>query len=249
MKKLRLFMLLALISVLTLLVFVGCKKEERVASVSFKDHDPTTAIEIAAGGFDYNEYTVVVVYESGNTEEIALTEEMISETDLFKLYQIGEHDITVNYGKSQYTFKVSVKRNTFGALTFPENNVFTYDGEAHTVEVDGDIPANAVVTYIGGNSFVNAGTYDVTAVVSCEGYVTQKLSTTVQINRAKYDMSGVKFESKEVVYDGNSHSVAISGKLPEGVYSPNYTINGKNLSIIRCKIISKGRYIYEKRSS
>ena len=230
MKKLRLFMFLALITMLTLLALSGCKKEDGVASISFKDHDPTTAIEMEVGDFDYNAYTVVVVYKSGTTEEIPLTEEMVTETDLFKLYQVGEHDIAVNYGGSQYTFKVSVKRNSFGELTFPENNVFTYNGEAHTVEVDGEIPANAVVTYIGGNSFVNAGTYDVTAVVSCEGYVTQKLSTTVKIEQAKYDMSGVKFEGKEVVYDGSSHSVAISGTLPEGVSSPTYTINGKTTS-------------------
>ena len=228
MKKLRLFMFLALITMLTLLALSGCKKEDGVASISFKDHDPATAIEMKVGDFDYNAYTVVVVHKSGTTEEIPLTEEMVTETDLFKLYQVGNHNITVNYGNSQYTFKVSVKRNTFGELTFPENNVFVYDGEAHIVEVDGEIPANAVVTYIGGNSFVNVGTYDVTAVVSCEGYVTQKLFTTVKIKQAKYDMSGVKFEGKEVVYDGNTHSVAISGSLPDGVSSPTYTISGKS---------------------
>ena len=227
MKKLRLFMFLTLISMLTLLALFGCKNEDSVVSISLKDHDSATAIEMEVGDFDYNAYTVVVVYKSGTIEEIPLTEEMITEADLFKLYQVGEHDIVVKYGDSQYTFKVSVKRNSFGELTFPENNVFTYNGEAHTVEVDGEIPANAVVTYIGGNSFVNAGTYDVTAVVSCEGYVTKKLSTTVKIEQAKYDMSGVKFEGKEVVYDGTSHSVEISGKLPDGVSSPTYTINGK----------------------
>lgn len=228
MKKSRIFTLFALTIILSVFVFAGCSdKGDKVSSISLKNYDPSTAIEIEVGGFDYNAYTVVVVYESGNIQEIALTEEMIAQTDLFKLYQVGEHDITVSYGNSQYTFKMSVKRNSFRYLTFPENNVFTYNGEAHTVEVDGEIPANAVVTYLGGNSFVNAGTYDVTAVVSCEGYVTQRLSTTVKIEKAKYDMSGVKFEGKEVGFDGASHSVEISGKLPDGVSSPTYTINGK----------------------
>lgn len=227
MKKLRLFMFLTLITILTLLALSGCKNEDSVESISFKDHDPTSAIEIEVGNFDYNAYTVVVVYESGSTEEIALTEEMISEEDLFKLYQVGEHDIAINYGNKQYSFKVSVKRNSFKDLRFPENNVFVYNGEPHTVEVDGEIPANATVTYIGGNSFVNAGMYDVTAVVACEGYVTQKLTTTVTIEKAKYDMSGVKFEGREVVYDGTYHSVTISGKLPDGVSAPTYKINGK----------------------
>lgn len=228
MKKVRRFMLLTLMAILSIYVLIGCKgNEDKVSSVSLKDYDPNTAIEIALGGFDCNDYTLVVSYESGNTEEIRLTEEMIAETDLFKLYQIGEHDITINYSNQKYTFKLSVKRETFKDLSFPENNVFTYNGNAHKVEVDGEIPANAVITYVGPNSFVNAGTYDVTAIVSCEGYVTEKLTTTVKIERAKYDMSGVKFEGKEVVYDGNAHSLAISGTLPEGVHSPIYTINGK----------------------
>lgn len=228
MKKARLFTLLTLVIMLALFVLVGCsKKEEQIASVSLKDHDPSTAIEMVVGEFDYSAYTLVVTYTSGSTEEIALAEEMIAETDLFKLYQIGDYDITLHYGEQEYTFKVSVKRAAFEDLTFPQNNVFTYDGKEHVVEVDGTIPANAVVTYLGGNSFVNAGTYDVTAIVSCEGYVTQTLTTTVEIKRAAYDMSGVKFEGKEVVYDGTEHSLAISGTLPEGVSSPIYTINEK----------------------
>ncbi len=228
MKKARAFTLLTLMAILSIFVLFGCKnKEEKISSISLKDYDPNTAIETVLGGFDCNNYTLVVSYESGNTEQIKLTEGMILETDLFKLYQIGEHEITINYADQKYTFKLSVKREAFKGLSFPENNVFTYNGKAHTVEVDGEIPANAVVTYLGANSFVNAGTYDVTAIVSCDGYVTQKLTTTVKIERAKHDMSGVKFEGKQAVYDGNAHSVEISGTLPEGVSSPTYTINGK----------------------
>lgn len=228
MKKARIFTLLALIAILSACLFVGCgENEDTVTSVSLKGYDPVSAIEIAIGSFDCNAYTVVVTYESGRSEETALTEDMIAETDLFKLYQVGDHEITIHYGGQTSTFRVSVKRETFGALAFPENTVFTYDGKAHTVEVDGEIPANAVVTYPSGNSFVNVGTYDVTAVVSCEGYVTRRLTATVTVKRATYDMSGVKFEGREIVYDGNTHSLAVSGTLPEGVSSPRYTINGK----------------------
>ena len=229
MKKIRLVTLITLIVTLTLLL-VGCKKGDKIASISLKDHDQNTAVEMLVGGFDYGAYTVIVTYESGNTEEIALREDMIAATDQVKLFQVGDHDITISYGEQTYTFKVSVKRSTFGELSFPENNVFTYDGNAHVIEVDGDIPANAVVTYPSGNSFINAGEYDVTAIVSCDGYVTVRLATTVTIERAKYDMSGVIFEAKEVVYDGNAHSVAISGTLPQGVSLPKYFINEKETS-------------------
>lgn len=227
MKKARLFTLFTAIVIFTLLLLGGCEQKETIESISIKDYDPSTTIETVVGEFNYEAYTLVVTYDSGRTEEIPLTAEMIVEADSFKFYQIGEHEIAVSYAKATCTLKVSIKRSTFGEISFPENNVFTYDGKEHTVEVQGDIPANAVVTYTGGNTFINAGSYDVTAIVSCEGYVTAKLSTTVKIERAKYDMSSIRFDAKEVVYDGQPHSIEISGTLPEGVSAPTYTINGQ----------------------
>ena len=111
MKKARQFMLLALIITLALLILVGCKKEDVISHVALKDNDQNTAIELAVGEFDCSAYTLVVTYESGNTEEIPVTEDMIPDTDKVKLYQIGDHDITVSYGEYEYTFKVSVKRS------------------------------------------------------------------------------------------------------------------------------------------
>lgn len=227
MRKTRLFSFLTLIIIATLVLLVGCKKEDKIAAIALKDHDPASVIEMSIGGFDYSAHSIIVTYESGSTEQIPLSDDMISATDAFKFYQVGDHDITITYAKHSYGFKVSVKRSTFEALSFSQDNVFTYDGKAHTVEVQGDIPANASITYIGGNSFVNAGTYNVTAVVSCDGYVTEKLTTTVKIERAKHDMSGVKFEPREYVYDGTAHSVAISGILPAGISSPTYVIDEK----------------------
>ena len=82
MKKTRLFTLLALITLLFIFALFGCgKKEDAVLSVSLKNHDPNTVIETALGDFDYSQYTVIVTYESGNTEEITLSEEMIADTE------------------------------------------------------------------------------------------------------------------------------------------------------------------------
>lgn len=46
------------------------------------------------------------------------------------------------------------------------------------------------------------------------------------VQKQNYDMSGVKFESKSVVFNGESHSIFISGKLPDGV-TVEYINNGK----------------------
>ena len=42
-------------------------------------------------------------------------------------------------------------------------------------------------------------------------------TVTWTIARATYDMSGVTFESKTFAYDGEPHSLAVSGTLPDGV--------------------------------
>ena len=229
MRKIRLITLFAFIIILALFLMVGCEmiQMDGVASIALKDHDPNTAIEINAGDFNFGAYTLVITYESGTTQEVALTEELIEPADRVKFYQVGDHDIRITYAKTSYVFKISVKRLTFGDISFPENNVFTYDGTEHVVEVQGDIPANATVTYLTSNSFVNAGEYHLSAVVSCEGYVTATLSTTVTVERARYDMSGTSLEAKEVAYDGSSHSLTLTGSLPEGVGAPIYTINGQ----------------------
>ena len=239
MRKIRLFFTLTLTVIASLLILSGCGDNNKASMLTLKDHDSNSAIEMTVGNFDYGSYTLLVTHGSGEVEEVALSEEMISEADIFKFYQEGEHTITASYGGQSCTFKISVKRATFGELRFAENRVFTYDGNSHTVEVEGDLPANAVITYPSGNSFVNAGTYDVVAVVSCDGYVSQKLSTTVKIERAKYDMSGVSFESKSLVYDGEKHTIQISGTLPEGVSAPKYAIN----SSANTSAVDVGEYI------
>lgn len=226
MKKTRIILICTVAIAIACIIFAGCSKTEQISSIALKDNDPNSVIELKMGKFDYSAYTLVVNYDSGSVVEVALSEDMISELDRLKFYQPGDHTVTVSYGGKSCDLKISVKRNTFGELCFPENNVFTYDGSEHKVEIVGEIPTGATVSYIGGNSFVNAGTYDVTAVVTCNGYVTEKITTTVTVAPAKYDMSNVKFEAKEVVFDGKSHSIEISGQLPEGVAAPTYYING-----------------------
>ena len=232
MKKVRGFMLLLLSAVLALVLLAGCEQADNVLSVCVKDHDPESVIEMAVGNFNYSDYTVDVVYASGATENLPLTESMIAPEDIFKFYQVGEHDIKVCYGNQSYVIKVSVKRSEFSGISFPEDCVFTYNGEAHTVELIGEIPSNATVSYPAGNSFVNAGVYEISAVLSCDGYATKVLNTTVTVERAKYDLSGITFDSKEVVYDGYGHYIEIAGELPTGVPNPTYTIDGRDIKSV-----------------
>lgn len=229
MKKTRILLICTFVLVLACMILAGCSKKENITSISLKNDE---TIEISIGKLDYSKHTLLVNYSSGSVVEVPLSENMFSELDLLKLYQPGQHIISISYGGQKCEMSVSVKRATFGEIRFQENTVFTYDGNEHVVEIEGDLPANATVSYLGGNSFVNAGTYDVTAVVTCNGYETTRVSTKVTVERAKYDMSGVTFESKEVTYNGKAHFVAVSGKLPVGVSEPIYYINDNKVSSV-----------------
>ena len=48
----------------------------------------------------------------------------------------------------------------------------------------------------------------------------------INVDRAQYNLSGVKFENKTVIYNGNNQEILISGTLPEGV-TVSYEGNGK----------------------
>ena len=100
-------------------------------------------------------------------------------------------------------------------ITFEDKTV-TYDGNEHELTISGTLPEGVTVTYE-NNENINAGTYEVTAILKGNGYNTLTLKATLTINKADYDMSGITFEDKTVTYDGNEHELLIEGTLPEGV--------------------------------
>ena len=92
---------------------------------------------------------------------------------------------------------------------------FTYDGMCKTSVVEG------VGYTLSGNVATNAGVYTATATLK-GGYkwsdgTTSSWSRDWSIKKASYDISGVKFESKTIPYDGQPHSLDPAGPLPDGV--------------------------------
>lgn len=109
-------------------------------------------------------------------------------------------------------------------ITFSDSTL-TYDGKEHAISITGTLPEGASVTYT-NNVGTNVGTYTATASISGEGYVTLTLNATLKIERATYDMSNVTWSSFDFTYDGNAHTVTVSG-LPSGVTVKSYSDNEK----------------------
>lgn len=98
----------------------------------------------------------------------------------------------------------------------------TYNGAEHKLEIAGNLPTGATVTYT-GNTATDAGTYPVSARLECEGYNTKTLTATLKINKA--DITGITFDGKTVEYDTDEHSIAVLGNVPSGVVV-SYTCDG-----------------------
>lgn len=111
---------------------------------------------------------------------------------------------------------------TFGDVTV------NYDGNEHVVEISGTLPEGATVTY-SNNKGTEAGVYNATAKIECEGYETLTLNATLTIvegDPSLPEIEGVKLKDAAFVYDGSEKSLAVEGTLPEGA-TVTYEGNGK----------------------
>ncbi len=233
----------------SILLFVACKEERVAKSISLNEYSSEQPLEIYMGKFSYSDYTVTITYNNGEREVRSLSKDMISETDKLKFYQEGRNFITLAYKGAETSVEIKVSRNEFSDDIQLKDFTATYTGETFTVEVEGAIPGAAKILYPQGNTFKNAGSYDMTAILQCDGYVTKTLSARVHIEKATYDVTSAQLYDETVVYDKDAHSLTMKGKpfqdengnvlynpvgIPQGV-SVRYTItkikDGKGVEI------------------
>ena len=135
-------------------------------------------------------------------------------------------------GEKQFisiVFDITIAKATYDMsdITFADGN-FTYDREAHSIAISGTLPGGVSVSYDVGYK-VNAGEYTVTATFtgdSANYNAIPNMTAKLTIAKADYDMSGITFEDGSFTYDGQAHSLVISGTLPTGV-SVTYAGNDK----------------------
>lgn len=156
----------------------------------------------------------------------------------------------VENATNSYNSTFNITSRTIDA-SWSTTNTFVYDGNQKTVAVtlnDGGtskeistITGETVTPIIqyslkDANSWTetaptNAGTYDVKIVgFKVNGSVTNNYvissttaTTTMKINKADIDMTGVSFSNQTISYDGKSHTIEVSGTLPAGITSVTYT--------------------------
>src|SRR5699024_10698647 len=95
------------------------------------------------------------------------------------------------------------------------------DGQSHTLGVSGDLPDGITVDYE-NNDQTDAGEYTVKAFIDGgNNYQDDTLTATLTIEKA--GIKNISLQDKTFTYDGQSHTLGVSGDLPNGV-----TVNYKN---------------------
>ena len=198
-------------------IFLSSCNVEKLTSIEVKSNDEIVYI----GEFDYDDYKLILKYDNDRTEEIPFAEDMISDVDKLKLHTEGNHEIKVTYKEKETTFSVNVKRNVFSGVIFDDvETVYTGQDVVMTVK---NVPEGTIVSYPGSNKFRNAGTYDVKAILRKDAYEAREISAKLTIKKADYDLSNIKFEDKDVNYNGTKHNIKVEGALPNGL-AIDYTI-------------------------
>lgn len=153
------------------------------------------------------------------------------------VYDKGE-----NYNLYYYDIAVTISKATLDMSDVSyESKSVTYNGQAHTIEYVGTLPEGVIfVGYEHTSPHVNAGRYECKAYFSQidkENYflIDEVMEAVLVINKADYDLSGITFANKSVVYDGTAHSILLEGSLPNGIVVTYYN-NGK---------VNAGKYVIE----
>ena len=123
---------------------------------------------------------------------------------------------------------------------------FVYDGEVHSIEIEGTLPEGVTVTYLKNNK-INARIYEVIASIKENNKKYNPIEDLkANMTIVKKDLSNIKMNDKTVTYDGKEQSIEIEGKLPEGVtvtYLNNNQVNAGVYEVVASLTDTTGNYM------
>lgn len=218
----------------------GCSGYKSITGIEMKNKE---TINVVSGDFVYDDKKVIVFYAGGDSREVTLTKDMIPDSDKLNFFKLGEHDIRVIYEDYLTTMKINVVNDEFDDVYKLEDLTCDYDGQPHKIEINYEVPEGATVEYPYGNTFTNAGEYEIVAVISRQGYNSRRLSARLVINKAQYDLSNVTFEDQTFTYDGTAKNEELVVKnVPQGV-TVDYDIYDASKSVKLKTATDAGTYV------
>ncbi len=154
----------------------------------------------------------------------------VTSDGLVKANKIGTCKVYVKSTYNEMIYDVCsvnvVKENITGVLF--SNKEYTYDSTEKSISVKGTLPTGAKVEYENEKA-TNAGTYNATAKITCEGYDDLTLNATLKINPKNLTVSGLAAQNKK--YDGtdtaNLSGGSLNGKISGDAVNADIPTSGR----------------------
>ena len=253
-------LLLTVFALLALAILVGCGGEDPPTTPPVGTDVPDVSLEGVSFSsltvnYDGTEKSIAV---SGTLPEgVTVAYEKNSATDAgvyeakAKFYFTGIFDgksyDSVYLEDKDMTATLTVNKIAYNmsGISFPDA-AFDYDGSAKSIARSGTLPSGLSVTYE-NNGKANAGIHTVTARFTPDknNLEPSPLTAKLTINRVAYDLSGISFADTTLTYDGDEHTVLITGTLPGGV-TVSYEGGGKKLPgsyTVRAKFVGDSNHL------
>ena len=142
----------------------------------------------------------------------------------------------------EYSWSIEKGAYDMSGVLWDYAEPFTYDGTMKTVQLK-NLPQGVIVKYE-DNHAVDAGEYVATALFDVSDpnnhKVPEPMSVAWTIGKARYDMSGVKWDDKNHVYDGEPKVIKLAG-LPLGVTADYF----ENEAVQAAEYIASARLKYD----
>lgn len=173
------------------------------------------------------------------TTELKATE---NGAEVSEIKDAGTYEITVAYTMPaegayidyEQSFEIKYTLTVGKADFVPEDNgiVFnnksvSYDGQAHSIELEGELPEWITVSY-DGNGQTEAGTYTITAKFSHSNpnyNAVADVTATLTIGAGVY-VPEFTFVDKTSEYNGKSQTISLTGEVPEWL-TVGFYLNGE----------------------
>ena len=176
-----------------------------------------------------SEFILTPIFAEGNV--IAGDEVTITEVSGNGGANVGEYTIALSLTSDQnYQLEHTTQNWYIDAkeidLTWDKNREMVYDNTAHSIyaTAKGVFEGDEVTITYEGNGVIKAGSHQVEAVsLGNDNYrISSKTAKqTLVINSA--EITGIKLESEEIVYDGEGHTLAVSANKTQYGDSVNVT--------------------------
>ena len=236
---------------------------EHTINVSYKKKECSFDVKIERNSFKNVEFNPIETTYTGEAVIAEVTGDIPEGAEIIyspanSFVNAGEYEVTATISCENYatktlstTVKISKAVYDMSGVTF-EDVEGVYDGTEYGVFAL-NLPKGVSVEYFiedeKTNTIINAGNYTVTAKFSgdIKNYeLIDDMTANLKINKAKYNMTGVKFENRTEVYAGNEISVTLNDEniLPAGVsviYSNNRHIDAGEYTAVAKFVIGDSR--------